>query len=361
MDTRRQRESGAIRVPSVIGLTRDRPWDTNPAVTEPRRPDAGAASSPTPEEISERLEALLQRTHALRALQTARQAEGVVRPIVWPPPDGELEEFDMVHVPLSRPRDAVTPPSEALPGASAVATVAASPDDGRAQDDLSSLPDFGRPDWAELRLRDSQTDRPTAPRWMWLLLGAMGLTIVMQAAWLWQLQDPAAVSSRDGYLRVDGPAGAVVRVDGTEVGTAPIDHSLSPGDYRVEIALRDRQAQADSVTITAGRTVLLLPLAPPASGVSAAQAAPPAATPATRPASGSPVSAPAPTASTGTVVIESTPPGLAVTMEGRPRGVTPLTIGNLKPGRHDVLIGGMARRVSVSAGQISRLSISRQP
>ena len=39
------------------------------------------------------------------------------------------------------------------------------------------------------------------------------------------------------------------------------------------------------------------------------------------------------------MTIESTPPGLPVTMGGRPRGVTPLTLGKITPGRHDVLVG----------------------
>ena len=62
-------------------------------------------------------------------------------------------------------------------------------------------------------------------------------------------------------------------------------------------------------------------------------------------------------ATTGGVVIESTPPGLPVTMGGRPRGVTPVTIGQMRPGRHDVLVGGPARQVDVIAGEVTTLRV----
>ena len=74
-------------------------------------------------------------------------------------------------------------------------------------------------------------------------------------------------------------------------------------------------------------------------------------------------SVPAPSATTGAVRIESDPPGAVVTMEGRERGVTPITIGQLRPGRHDVIVvtpgqGRLDLKVDVSAGQTTRLDAS---
>ena len=146
-------------------------------MTEPERP-ADAPSSPTPEEISARLEALLKRTHALRAKQAANPPSPLT--ITWPPHDGELDHYDVVDV----------------------------PEDDRMQ--------------------------------------------------------PAA--------------------------------------------------RATAAT-------------------------------------------PPPSATLGGVSIESTPSGLPVTMEGRERGVTPITIGRLKPGRHDVLVGGLARKVDVTAGSVTTLRV----
>jgi hypothetical protein len=62
---------------------------------------------------------------------------------------------------------------------------------------------------------------------------------------------------------------------------------------------------------------------------------------------------------TGAVTIESTPPGLPVTMGGRSRGVTPLTLGRIPPGRHDVLVGTATRQVDVTAGEVVTLRVPR--
>ena len=152
--------------------------------------------------------------------------------------------------------------------------------------------------------------------------------------------------------------------------TVPIDHALDPGEYDIEIVQGDRRVRADRVIVGIGRTVMLLVTegVPPAA---AATATPPGAAPqpGTAPAATSQGTAPSQaavalgsglvSATTGAVSIESTPTGLPVTMGGRPRGVTPITLGLIKPGRHDVLVGGAARQVDVQAGQVSTLRVAR--
>ena len=46
-------------------------------------------------------------------------------------------------------------------------------------------------------------------------------------------------------------------------------------------------------------------------------------------------------------------------MGGRPRGVTPLTLGKIAPGRHDVLVGSSALKVDVTAGEVATLRVPR--
>ncbi len=200
-----------------------------------------------------------------------------------------------------------------------------------------------------------------------------------QAAYIWYLQqDRPGAASATGHLRVDGPEGAQVRVDGARIGTAPLAHALSPGDYQVQIGA---DAAAHPVTIEGSSTVVLLPLgtmAPdaaaddaPTSAITPTSAAPPGSPQRTAtPVQGQPAPtasplAPAPaagnagiSATRGGVVIQSTPSGLPVTMEGRERGVTPVTIGQLRPGRHDVLVGGLARKVDITANQLTTLHVT---
>jgi hypothetical protein len=55
----------------------------------------------------------------------------------------------------------------------------------------------------------------------------------------------------------------------------------------------------------------------------------------------------------GRLHVTSTPPGASVVVDGKPRGVTPLDIGDLSPGRHEVAVqskaGSIQRTVTVSA------------
>jgi hypothetical protein len=67
----------------------------------------------------------------------------------------------------------------------------------------------------------------------------------------------------------------------------------------------------------------------------------------------------------GHLEVRSNPPGAAVTIAGLRRGVTPLTIFDLPPGRHTVLIessvGSTTRPVTVESGQTALLTAELQP
>jgi hypothetical protein len=327
-------------------------------VTEPERP-ADTPSSPTPEEISARLEALLKRTHALRAKQAADPPSPLT--ITWPPHDGDLDHYDVVDVPEDdRMQSAPAPTTTSVP---AVAT----PQETTREPERPES--FARPDWSELRLRSAQDDPPRTPRRLLLLTLLLALATLAQAVYIWS--SPRAAGPGEARLRVDGPDGAMVRVNGQPIGPAPIDHVLAPGDYDIEVARDGGTARASRVSIGVGRTVMILSPAQATPTETAPLAAvPPAVTPApaqparpavTAPASPNPAAtAPAAVSATlGGVSIESTPSGLPVTMEGRTRGVTPITIGQLKPGRHDVLVGGLPRKVDVAAGSLTTLRVTR--
>ena len=352
-------------------------------MTEPERPADAPSGSPSPEEISARLEALLKRTHAMRAEKAAGTTP---HSVTWPPSERELDHYDVVDV---ADRERPAPPSVA---AAAVPAAAAAPP----RDATVPASEFARPDWSELRLRGSADEVQRGSRWLPLLVVLLAVATLGQAAYIWYLRG-AGSPDATGRLRVDGPDGAQIRVDGQAIGTAPLDHALPPGDYDIQVVQDGTAARTQRVNIALGHTVVLLPLAggsvapaptaagqpppvattgaPPLAAQSAARPSPAPVTggsaaggpgrtaaPSGAPPAGSPAAALGPagvSATRGAVVIESTPPGLPVTMEGRERGVTPITIGQLKPGRHDVLVGGLARQVDVSANQVSTLRVSR--
>lgn len=331
-------------------------------MTEHERP-VGTPGNPTPEEISARLEALLKRTHTLRAERSSQAASSSLD-ITWPPPERELDHYDVVDV---APGGSATPPPTTKP-----ADATPPPQKAAASTTREPSAEFARPDWSELRLRSTPDDRGGRSSWLWAATILLALAAVGQAAYILYLHTahPAQVSGR---LRVDGPEGAQVRVNGRDIGVAPVDHALEPGGYTVEVLHDNVIATASSVVIGLGRTVVVAQptLAPATAGTAAttsAAVAPPvtAAAPTVLPrtSAASPTSparatasGPVVTATLGAVTIESVPPGVPVTMEGRPRGVTPVTIPLLKPGRHDVMVGRYFTKVDVLPNEVTTLRV----
>lgn len=325
-------------------------------MTEPEHPAAAPAGNPTPEEIGARLEALLKRTHTLRAQRAAPGGSSGSPGMTWPPTDGELDGYDVVDVDRGPARPASADGSAAPPAVAARAVT------GESSDRAAS--EFARPDWSELRLRTAGDEAGSRSRWLWVLTTVLALATVGQAAYIWYLQTvrPAPISGR---LRVDGPAGAQVRVNGQAVGIAPLDHALQPGGYAIEIVQPHGVVKAEDVIVGLGRTVVLIVPDVTANGTQGAPGN--LAAPGSRgPGPGAAVSGPASSSSRtgaavsptmGAVVIETVPPGLPVTMGGRPRGVTPLTIGMIRPGRHDVMVGRALRQVDITANEVTTLRV----
>ncbi len=194
---------------------------------------------------------------------------------------------------------------------------------------------------------------------------ALALATLGQAGYIWYLQTAGAVTA-PGRIRVDGPEGAEVRIDGRSIGIAPVEHNLDAGDYDVELLDKGRVVRADRVSVGVGSH--RGPARASARRSTGGQrrhdrrrrAAPQAASGCR--ARTSPDRQPTRTwcrTPPGAVTIESTPPGLPVTMGGRPRGVTPLTLGRIPPGRHDVLVGRAALQVDVTAGEVATLRVPR--
>ena len=260
-------------------------------------------AGPTPEEISARLEALLKRTHELRRAQAAPRPGG--QPDdgpTWPPSDRDMATVEVLDGPTARDGVSLSAP--------AVAESAPVP------------PTVGRPDWSTLRMRETPPPAPSTktPVWVWPVIAALILALGLETAYLlWTA--PWAVPAV--------PAAAAAAVSPATPDDSPAE---TQGPRRFEPS----------------PLPALAPDATPGGAISDTE------------------SVPAPSATTGAVRIESDPPGAVVTMEGRERGVTPITIGQLRPGRHDVIVvtpgqGRLDLKVDVSAGQTTRLDASGGP
>lgn len=160
-------------------------------------------------------------------------------------------------------------------------------------------------------------------------------------------------SARIGRLLVrSSPSGASVSVDGVSRGVTPLAlRELDLGAREIAIERRGYIAEKRRVVLTEAR---------PSRSVEVRLSAAAAAAP-VRPAP--PASQARPAATAGVLAVESRPPGAAVTINGKPVGVTPLTINDLAPGdyRITMTLAGyrdFATTVRVVAGERVRAAAS---
>ena len=139
---------------------------------------------------------------------------------------------------------------------------------------------------------------------------------------------PAAAASGNLLIR-STPAGATVFVDGERRGITPVTLPAVPLGTRVVRVQQDGFiADERRLTLTADR--------PSRSVEVRLRRASAAARPASSEAAAPAAAAAAAAARTGSLLIESRPPGAAVTVDGRPAGSTPLTLDSIPAGPHTV-------------------------
>jgi PKD repeat protein len=152
-------------------------------------------------------------------------------------------------------------------------------------------------------------------------------------------------SGTTGSLQIStNPSGAAIILDGNNKGTTPATISgLTAGTHSVKLTMSGYYDYSqDSVTVAAGKTT-------PVNGVliSRSQPAP---------------SAYSTQAGMGTIVVTSSPPGANVYLDGKSSGKTPITIPDVIPGTHTILLtmqgySDTSRSVDVSAGSQNQISV----
>jgi hypothetical protein len=190
------------------------------------------------------------------------------------------------------------------------------------------------PEWT----RNASATRP-APRLRW---SARSTAVVALAAILGGLawgyarwMPVTAAEPRPGTLRIETqPAAAEVLIDGQRRGTTPLSVSLSSGTHAVTLRHGDEQ-RILSVTLGAGADVTHhVELKTPDQ----------------------------PTPLTGGVSVVTDPPGARVQVDGRARGISPLTLTDLAPVEYKVSVksdtGSAERAVTVKAGAVASLMFS---
>jgi len=173
------------------------------------------------------------------------------------------------------------------------------------------------------------------PRRTWRRLIAAALVLVavagvgMFAAYYYG--SPAPIGASVGTLMVESnPAGVQVLVDGEARGMTPVTLTLKAGAHVLELRGAG-EPRVIPLTVPAGSQVsqyIELPKTGP---------------------------------SPGQLQVRTDPAGARVSVDGQPRGISPITIGELPPGEHEILLesdlGSVRQRVTIEAGATSSLLV----
>jgi len=173
---------------------------------------------------------------------------------------------------------------------------------------------------------------PVLPARSPLVLALIVFAIVQSGVvlWLWN-RDPGSPRAGEGELVVQSrPVAARVSIDGEERGVTPLTIALPSGAHVLEVQSGKSEPRVIPLTIRPGvQTAQYIELQN--------------------------------VAMTGGLDIRSEPPGARVTIDGQPRGTTPLTVRDLAPGDHQVVLEGGGRKVTqpvrIDAGITAQLVV----
>jgi hypothetical protein len=169
----------------------------------------------------------------------------------------------------------------------------------------------------------------------WKPMLAVGLALlVLIGGGMYAFQyfaSPAPIGASVGTLIVDSnPPGAQVVVDGEPRGTTPANLTLKAGAHTLELRGAG-EPRVIPLMVAAGSQVsqyIELPKTGP---------------------------------SPGQLQVRSEPAGARISIDGQPRGVAPMTIGDLEPGEHEVVLesdlGSVRQKVVVEAGTTASLVV----
>jgi hypothetical protein len=167
-----------------------------------------------------------------------------------------------------------------------------------------------------------------------LIVPLLVLALAAQSAWMiWALRESSAnqVSAAVSAVTITSePEGAEVIVDGAVLGTTPFTGDLPVGAHQLQVG----EQPVRPLVVQAGASAAMHVVLPPVEAVP----------------------------DTATVEIATEPAGAAITVDGVPRGTSPLRLDDLPPGAHEVTLARagrvMRRLITVSAGTPTSLVVT---
>ncbi len=176
--------------------------------------------------------------------------------------------------------------------------------------------------------------RRTLPKNWKLLAAAAGVVLTIAGGGWFASQyftSPAPIGASVGTLNVDSnPPGAQVIVDGEARGTTPVNLTLKAGAHTLELRGAGEPRVIPLIVAAGSQVSQYIEL---------------------------PKTGPSP----GQLQVRTEPSGARISINGQSRGVSPMTIGDLEPGEHDVVLesdlGSVRQKVTIQAGATASLVV----
>jgi PEGA domain len=196
------------------------------------------------------------------------------------------------------------------------------------RDEESEMPQTHTSPWAAAA-RESAINRPR-------LIAAAVVVVALMSGGVFAARRyfsaPATTAPATGTVVVNtDPAGAAVVIDGEAHGATPVTATLKTGPHTIELSTKDGVRRTMTVNVTANQQLSQF------------------------------IEMPKAAAGTGDLQVRTDPPGAKVVVDGQTRGTSPVTVKDLAPGSHVVVLqndlGSVNEDVTIQPGATASLVV----
>jgi len=196
------------------------------------------------------------------------------------------------------------------------------------RDEETEAPQTRTPHWAAAA-RESASNRP---RMIAAAVVVVALTSGGVFATRRYFSTPETTAPTTGTVVVNtDPAGAAVVIDGEAQGATPVTATLKAGPHTIELSTKDGVRRTMTVNVTANQQLSQF------------------------------IEMPKAAAGTGDLQVRTDPPGAKVVVDGQTRGTSPVTVKDLAPGSHVVVLqndlGSVNEDVTIQPGATASLVV----
>jgi len=255
------------------------------------------------------------------------QAKTAAAPASNVPPPVPVAEKEKTTTPAPAPIRIVEPPPSLNNAFPSESPRLAGTSSRTSREEESDLAPTNTSRWAAARETASNRPRMIAAAVVVVALMSGGVF----AARRYFAAPPATVPAMGTVVVNTDPAGAAVVIDGEAHGATPVTATLKTGPHTIELSTKDGVRRTMTVNVTANQQLSQF------------------------------IEMPKAAAGTGDLQVRTDPPGARVVVDGQNRGTSPVTVKDLAPGSHVVVLqndlGSVNEDVTIQPGATASLVV----